>query len=238
MYQNYIFDLYGTLVDLNTDEGKEELWIKLSEFYSFRGAFYEPSEIKEEYQKICKEEIEKNKNIKNYEINILNVFKNLYEQKGIKADKDLCIYTGQFFRITSTNYIKLYDGVLDLFKKLREKGKNIYLLSNAQHIFTVPEMKMLRIYDLFDGIVLSSDEGIKKPSTDFYDVVIKRYNLKKSQSIMIGNDYISDIEGSYKAGIDSLYIETNISPKVKGKLYSKYNILDGNVNKIQRLLLK
>ncbi|WP_244833732.1 HAD family hydrolase [Clostridium sp. BJN0001] len=238
MYQNYIFDLYGTLVDLNTDEGKEELWIKLSEFYSFQGAFYKPLEIKEEYKKICSNEIEKNKNIKNYEIDILNVFRILYNKKGIKADDDLCIYTGQFFRITSTQYIKLYNGVLDLFEKLREKEKNIYLLSNAQHIFTVPEMKMLGIYDLFDGIVLSSDEGIRKPSANFYDIIIKRYNLKKSESIMIGNDYMSDIEGSYKAGIDSLYIETNISPKVKGKLYSKFNILDGNIKKIERLLLK
>ena len=34
MYKNYIFDLYGTLVDINTDEDKSELWDKLSLFYS------------------------------------------------------------------------------------------------------------------------------------------------------------------------------------------------------------
>ena len=28
MYQNYIFDLYGTLVDINTNEGKPYLWKK------------------------------------------------------------------------------------------------------------------------------------------------------------------------------------------------------------------
>ena len=39
MYDTCIFDLYGTLVDIRTDENKEELWEKLSLFYAFYGAF-------------------------------------------------------------------------------------------------------------------------------------------------------------------------------------------------------
>ena len=31
-YENYIFDLYGTLVDIHTDEEKTELWEKLAQF--------------------------------------------------------------------------------------------------------------------------------------------------------------------------------------------------------------
>ena len=30
-YENYIFDLYGTLVDIHTDEEKTELWEKLAQ---------------------------------------------------------------------------------------------------------------------------------------------------------------------------------------------------------------
>ncbi len=33
MYRNCIFDLYGTLVDIHTDEVKPELWEKLALFY-------------------------------------------------------------------------------------------------------------------------------------------------------------------------------------------------------------
>ena len=32
MYQNYIFDLYGTLVDIHTNEKKAYLWKELSLF--------------------------------------------------------------------------------------------------------------------------------------------------------------------------------------------------------------
>ena len=49
MYKNYIFDLYGTLVDINTDENKSELWDKLSLFYSLKGAKYDAKELKNLY---------------------------------------------------------------------------------------------------------------------------------------------------------------------------------------------
>ena len=34
-YDNYVFDLYGTLVDIRTDENRKEVWKSLSLFYSY-----------------------------------------------------------------------------------------------------------------------------------------------------------------------------------------------------------
>ena len=42
IYKNYIFDLYGTLVDIHTDEEQELLWEKLALFYGYYDAVYEP----------------------------------------------------------------------------------------------------------------------------------------------------------------------------------------------------
>jgi|GEM_PF-5974697 hypothetical protein len=55
---------------------------------------------------------------------------------------------------------------------------------------------------------------------------------------MIGNDFIADIEGADTAGLDSLYIESNLSPERTSKLKSKYKILDGDVNKISDLIIE
>ena len=49
MIQSCIFDLYGTLVDIHTDEGNPEVWKKLALFFSYYGADYEPEELKEAY---------------------------------------------------------------------------------------------------------------------------------------------------------------------------------------------
>lgn len=239
MYKNYIFDLYGTLIDINTNEGSAYLWKKMQEFYAFNGAIYTTRELKKEYFRLCEQEEKKMLSECDYpEIKVENVFWMLFKNKGVDVDMQLCITTGQFFRIISTKYIKLYDGVIELLELLKKKNKKIYLLSNAQQIFTEYEMKYLDIYKYFDGIVLSSDERCRKPSKTFFDIVLNRYNLKKDESVMIGNDWISDIEGANNSGIDSMYLHTNISPMntIIENVQAKYVIKDGNIESIKKII--
>ena len=49
MYQNIIFDLYGTLVDIKTDESKQTFWEELSLFLSYNGAKYSYYELRNRY---------------------------------------------------------------------------------------------------------------------------------------------------------------------------------------------
>ncbi len=238
MYKNYVFDLYGTLVDINTNENNINLWKKMQEFYAFYGAVYLPAELKKEFFRLCREEEEKLKGYDYPEIKIENVFKKLFTNKGVKMDLKICKIAGQFFRIYSTKYIKLYEGTIEILEYLKEKGKKIYLLSNAQQIFTEYEVKMLGIYDYFDGIVFSSDESCRKPSKMFYNVLFERYQLDKKESVMIGNDWISDIEGAKKFGIDSVYLHTNISPQdtVIENIQANLIIEDGDLKKLKRII--
>ena len=72
MYKNYIFDLYGTLVDINTNEWNIGLWKKMAEFYAFYGALYKPSELKEAYEDLCRREEKKLKYFVNIEKALMN----------------------------------------------------------------------------------------------------------------------------------------------------------------------
>ena len=49
MYKNYIFDLYGTLIDINTDEWSIDIWEKMAIYYGYKGAHYTAEELNEEY---------------------------------------------------------------------------------------------------------------------------------------------------------------------------------------------
>ncbi|BCN32077.1 HAD family hydrolase [Anaeromicropila herbilytica] len=236
-YKNYIFDLYGTLVNIHTNEKKKYLWDKLALFYRFQGANYQPLELKNEYKRLCDLLEEKLTNVDYPEIEITKVFQMLFQNKSIDANLQLAKETGTIFRALSIQDIGLYDGVIDLLDELQKKDKKIYLLSNAQQIFTEPEMKMLDIYDYFDGILFSSDQGCKKPSPLLYQAILQKYNLCKEDSIMIGNDYIADIKGANTIGLSSLYIHSNLSPNIEDELLSNYSIMDGDVNKIKKMIL-
>ena len=83
MYKNYIFDLYGTLIDINTNEWNRDLWDKMAVFYGYSGALYTGEELNRAYTRLVGEEKEKaHKRHKSYsviDIKLDRVFKRLYE---------------------------------------------------------------------------------------------------------------------------------------------------------------
>ncbi|MCQ4021575.1 MULTISPECIES: HAD family hydrolase [unclassified Ruminococcus] len=244
MYQNYIFDLYGTLFDIRTDEGMESLWENMASFYTFNGAAYAPEQLEEKYCEYVAAEKEavkaKHPKFTKIDIEIKNVFKKLYTDCDVKPSRELVEITARLFRCLSTTMqVKPYDGVFDLFELLHSKGKKIFLLSNAQRSFTEPELRAAGIYDKFDGVLISSDALCCKPDVAFYKKLFTKFDLKKEESIMIGNDATSDIKGANDFGIDSLYIHTEISPQpMPENVDSTYVVEDGNFRKIAQLIVK
>ena len=204
MYSNYIFDLYGTLIDINTDESSNEFWYKLSLFYSFKGAVYIAEELKTTYENMVKSKLQSYTNTKYPDTPLEPIFSELYKIKGITPSINLVNDTAHFFRTLSIKYIKLYDGVIELLELLKSKGKNIYLLSD----------------------------------TNFYNTLIEKHNLDINDSIMIGNDYICDIAGATNAGLNSLYMHSNLSPEIKGPLTSTYSIMNIDIPKISQLIIQ
>ena len=219
-YRNYIFDLYGTLVDIRTDETDRKLWEHMSLFYGYYGARYEAEELHQAYLTLvnAKEKALKQEHAVQYshesypEIPIEDVFRELYETKGVAPDSQLVIHTGQMFRAHSTKHIRLYAHAKELLAALRESGRRVYLLSNAQRIFTEYELFYLGIHSFFDGILISSDYGCRKPDERFYGLLSEKYGVSPEESIMIGNDMDTDIAGAVRAGMDSFYIHSAISP--------------------------
>lgn len=218
-YENYIFDLYGTLVDIHTEEERPEAWAALARFYSYYGADYAPRELQQAFRRMTAERTAGREAPRREsheacpEIEIEEVFLALFRQKGAAAGRELAVHTGQFFRAMTTDRLRLYDGVPALLRTLRQRGGRVYLLSNAQQIFTAHEMQALGLTPYFDAVYLSSACGCKKPDPRFFARLLTGQRLKPEKSIMVGNDGLCDIEGARQAGLATLYVRSNLSPE-------------------------
>lgn len=194
-----LFDLYGTLIDIHTDEDSITFWKRISKkvnkYYD-----YTPNDLKSKYIQICRE-----KGKEKEEIDILEVFEEL-----LFITKEQAIEVAWQFRKASTKYIHLYRGVKKLLKRLKNEGVPLYVLSNAQEAFTLPELKKLRIESYFDGIAISSAYGVKKPNIEFFQKAMKNFNLQ--DAIMIGNDLECDILPAKELGLKTIFIESNLTP--------------------------
>ena len=236
MYKNYIFDFYGTLADIRTDEEDPCLWGKMSEIYSALGAAYSPGELKAAFRALERQEAARIGG-RDPEPDLTEVFAGLYREKGVCCEACQARMTAVTFRALSREFLRAYEGVEDFLKELKRRGRGIYLLSNAQRDFTRPEIAMLGLETYFDGIFISSEQGCKKPSPLFFERLLEKYGLKASECIMIGNDEEADIAGARHVGLDSLYIHTDISPRDYGKVEPTYRVMDGDFRKIQSLVL-
>ena len=214
MYTDLIFDLYGTLVDIHTEES-DAVWEKTALYFGYYGAGYTAVSLKSAFQaELRKRQAKAGQSYECFpDIPFHAVMADLFHRKGITENTDsLGIQAAQLFRICSTEYIRLYPGVLTALAKLREKGYRLWLLSNAQEMFTRYELEHLGLTDCFDGIYLSSCYGCRKPDRRFFRALLCEQKLDPASCLMIGNDRETDMAGAKAAGIDTFYMHTQLTP--------------------------
>jgi putative hydrolase of the HAD superfamily len=276
-FDNYIFDLYGTLIDIHTDEEKKSLWQAMCRYLEKEFQVkYTPAALKKRYLQICKEEEELLKSRlssssrsgdpkpTHCEIRISWVWERLIsEASQITSDKfdadSKAIKYGPkeqispkmqalctFFREKSRDKLIKYDGVDEVLKTLKEMGKGVFLLSNAQHAFTMKELSDCALTEYFDDIFISSDLLVKKPEPLFMKALLKKHSLDLTKCVMIGNEISSDVGVAAGSGLKSIFLNTySYSDKKVGEDLEALGITqkellpvivrDGDIRKILRI---
>ena len=213
-YTDLVFDLYGTLVDIHTEENAL-VWEKTALYFGFYGAHYTADTLKSAFQAaLAQREAKAGQSYECFpDIPFEQIMAELFCQAGVTENAQMLgIHAAQLFRISSIEYLHLYPHVLDALAMLREKGCRLWLLSNAQAIFTAYELRHLGLDAQFDGVLLSSDYGCRKPDNRFYQALLTTYGLDAAKCLMIGNDRQTDLAGAKLAGMSTLYMHTELTP--------------------------
>ncbi|WP_410772581.1 HAD family hydrolase [Fontibacillus sp. BL9] len=235
MYNSYIFDLYGTLIDIHTDEEDPAVWERLSYHFLYSGLPIKPEVLKEQYRgEVARQISTPPVECEFPELDIHLIFKNIASKIGFSPEASWLDETVRWFRILSMRRLKLYDGVKETLSALKNQNKKIYLLSNGQETFVEAEMRILGITGFFDGIAISSKPGICKPDPLFYAYLADTFKVDLASAIMIGNDATTDIAGANRLGMDACYYHSNCSPETE-TVDCKHQIWDGNFRRILEL---
>ena len=208
-YRNYIFDLYGTLIDIHTDEESPELWQFMAGYLKDHfGTVTTASRLKKDYAAVCRDETIKlaaANGSDNPEIKIEWVWRRLIGKNCSDDEmRKLCVA----FREKSRDKLICYKNVHEVLDSIKEDGGRIYLLSNAQRLFTEKELDDTGLTGFFDDIFISSDMGVKKPDASFINSLMAKHGLIKSETVMVGNEISADIGSAIAAGIDGIYLNT------------------------------
>lgn len=234
-YDAVCFDLYGTLVDIRTDEYDKKAWEKFREFLNNSGMgvhfddqwslrdLLDQALIQAQTEAVervraagvedCPDELIEPDRGAGYR----SLFAVAAPQGRIasvwqaQAD-EMALRAAWVFRKASTRHIRLYPGALDMLRRVREAGMRTALVTNAQACYTRTELEMLGLDTMFDVTVISSEEGLKKPHPEIYRRALARVGVPVERTVMVGNDEQCDIIGAKAVGIDGVYINSGISP--------------------------
>ncbi|WCT12164.1 HAD family hydrolase [Mucilaginibacter jinjuensis] len=98
-----------------------------------------------------------------------------------------------------------FHDTVEIFRKLKASGKyKIYALTNwSAETFGIAKERF-EFLSWFDGIVVSGDEKMRKPQPEFYNILLRRYNVKAEESLFIDDNY-RNILAARQLGINSIH---------------------------------
>ena len=121
--------------------------------------------------------------------------------KGLDPTVEYCLEVSDRFLELCSSKPGTLDGAHELLRYLKAKGYRLHLASNGFHEVQYKKIKSAGMQDYFDTVILSEDAGANKPSKIFFDYALSITGAKAETSLMIGDNYNTDILGAQGAGI-------------------------------------
>lgn len=204
----FIFDLYNTLIDTRTDEHCEKAWAPVVEFLAERG-------VKTDWRRLCAEFDAYWDNFNRSraaaseyeypECDCVSQFESIAKSVGGAITRADAAQALRIMRRASIVRLRLFDGTLELLDGLHSRGAKVYLLSNAQAAFTYDEIAECGLTDAFDGVLISSECGVRKPDPAFFGMLFDKYGIDKRTAVMVGDDKENDVGGAEGFGIKGVW---------------------------------
>lgn len=167
------------------------------DFESFHDAYHEINE--KLWEQIRDGEIDK-EYLRKYR------FYNTFLRFGVD-DQDLSDYFEHHFLDEILKYNELVPGAADLLDYLEAKEYKMHIISNGFQEVTERKCILSGIADYFETITSADSVGIRKPRPEIFQYSLDLAKAEKSESILIGDDWIADVKGAQRFGIDVIFFD-------------------------------
>lgn len=129
-------------------------------------------------------------------------FIDFFDLFEIKVDGHWCDVT---YREYLTHEVFLVDDAIEVLDEL-VKEHDLYIVSNGVKSTQHVRMQKANITKYFKDVFLSDEIGYPKPEKEFFDYVKSHINeMTKENTVLIGDNLFTDINGANNANIKSVY---------------------------------
>lgn len=129
----------------------------------------------------------------------------------------------QELELVLSNWVKLLNPMeksIRFLKVMKEKGYQIYLLSNISEDAVSYLTETQSFMELIDGKVYSYEEKINKPDPRIYQILLNRYQLKPEE-VLYFDDLSSNIEQAKQLGMHGIVFKGRESIELAKSILEK-----------------
>ncbi len=201
------FDLYGTLINIRTDEGDINTYEILSRYLGYHFVFISPEILRKTYFEKVQQHLSQSKE-PFPEVDVYKIFFDIMHSFGVKRyAQNTVIDVSMLFRSLTIRRFEPFNGIYDVLGEICRKYKTA-LISDAQWVFTESEIKMLGIDHFFKYRIFSSRYGYKKPDKRLFNMAMKKLGVKPEEAVYIGDNPTRDLVGAKMSGMKCLLFRT------------------------------
>lgn len=101
-----------------------------------------------------------------------------------------------------------HDDTLHILERATaNENYRVYALTNWSGETFPKAIKKFPWLQLFEGILVSGDEGMRKPFREIYELLLSRYEIQADRALFI-DDSINNVKGSEAAGIKGIHFRS------------------------------
>ncbi len=201
------FDLYGTLIDIRTDEDDPWVYATLAQYLAYRRVSITPGELQREYRSRVRARVDRSPE-RFPEVDVCVVFQEIiaeYARAGRVGpqhppDPAEPIAVAALFRALTRRQFAAYPDVHQVLERLGARYR-LGLISDAQWVFTDPELEMTGLDRFFPVRILSSRVGVKKPDPRLFAQAMRALGAVPEASVYVGDNPPRDLAGARNAGM-------------------------------------
>ena len=210
-----LFDVNGTLIDIETDEGLEEIYRAIAHFLTYQGISLHRWEVRDLYFQIMQQQraqgVETFAEFDAVEIwreflryNASDYFNSLPSEKR----EQLPLFLAELHRGIARKRLRPYPQVQETLDQLRSHYR-MAVVSDAQSAYAVPELRAVGLLHYFNPIIVSGDYGYRKPDPRLFQKALDAIQVRPEQALFFGNDLFHDIFGAQQVGMKAVFVSYN-----------------------------
>ncbi len=116
------------------------------------------------------------------------------------------------YLMTCPNKGNLIPGAITVLEYLKDRSYNLSVITNGFEEIQNLKLTSGNLHGYFDHIITSQKAGHRKPAPEIFQFAMQAHKVQNSESLMIGDNLITDMGGAKKAGIDTVYYNPDSNP--------------------------